>query len=81
MAWRCSGETNAELIDNLYKNGLITSTRVREAMMKVGFGDFLSFNLHPSRAIKSRTSFSIALQFNICMVSNAKSQEMSRYTG
>ncbi|TVY45467.1 putative protein-L-isoaspartate O-methyltransferase [Lachnellula subtilissima] len=35
MAWRCSGKTNVELIDNLFKNGLITSPRVRDAMMKV----------------------------------------------
>ncbi|TVY87205.1 putative protein-L-isoaspartate O-methyltransferase [Lachnellula willkommii] len=35
MAWRCSGKTNVELIDNLFKNGLITSARVRDAMMKV----------------------------------------------
>ncbi|KAJ5046482.1 uncharacterized protein L3040_003725 [Drepanopeziza brunnea f. sp. 'multigermtubi'] len=35
MAWRCSGRTNMELIDNLFKNGLITSPRVRDAMMNV----------------------------------------------
>jgi protein-L-isoaspartate(D-aspartate) O-methyltransferase len=35
MAWRCSGNTNKELIDNLFKGGLITSSRVRDAMMKV----------------------------------------------
>jgi len=37
MAWRCSGKSNVELIDNLFKNGLITSARVRDAMMKVFF--------------------------------------------
>jgi len=35
MAWRCSGNTNIELIDNLFKNDLIKSIRVRDAMMKV----------------------------------------------
>ncbi|CAL3971790.1 hypothetical protein PZA11_005077 [Diplocarpon coronariae] len=35
MAWQCSGRTNTELIDNLFKNGLITSSRVRDAMAKV----------------------------------------------
>lgn len=35
MAWRCSGKTNGELIENLFRNGLITSTRVRDAMLKV----------------------------------------------
>lgn len=35
MAWTCSGRTNEELIDNLWKNGLITSERVRDAMKRV----------------------------------------------
>jgi len=29
MAWRCSGSTNVELIENMAKNGLINSPRVR----------------------------------------------------
>jgi len=35
MAWRCSGSSNKELVENLFKNGLITSSRVRDAMMMV----------------------------------------------
>jgi len=35
MAWRSSGATNADLISNLFRNGLITTTRVRDAMLKV----------------------------------------------
>jgi hypothetical protein len=35
MAWRCSGSSNKELVDNLFKGGLITSSRVRDAMMRV----------------------------------------------
>ncbi|KAE8449979.1 hypothetical protein EG329_007118 [Mollisiaceae sp. DMI_Dod_QoI] len=35
MAWRCSGNTNAELIENLFKAELITSSKVKDAMMKV----------------------------------------------
>ncbi|KAF4556308.1 Protein-L-isoaspartate(D-aspartate) O-methyltransferase-like protein [Elsinoe fawcettii] len=35
MAWRCSGSTNSELVQNLYDNGLITSERVKNAMLKV----------------------------------------------
>lgn len=34
-AWRCSGRTNAELIQNLYKGQLITTSRVRDAMSSV----------------------------------------------
>jgi protein-L-isoaspartate(D-aspartate) O-methyltransferase len=50
MAWRCSGNTNKELIDNLFKGGLITSSRVRDAMMKVS-----SQSLHPKASIKILT--------------------------
>jgi protein-L-isoaspartate(D-aspartate) O-methyltransferase len=35
MAWRCSGRTNAELIQNLFTQGLITSPLVRDAMTAV----------------------------------------------
>jgi len=35
MAWRCSGRTNAELIANLYKSGLITSAHVKDSMSSV----------------------------------------------
>ena len=35
MAWRCSGSTNAELIENLFNKGLITSIRVKQAMTGV----------------------------------------------
>ncbi|KAK8869843.1 protein-L-isoaspartate O-methyltransferase [Kwoniella newhampshirensis] len=35
MAWMSSGRTNAELVDNMMANGLITSTRVAEAMRNV----------------------------------------------
>lgn len=32
MAWRCSGRTNAELVDNLFEAGIIKSERIRQAM-------------------------------------------------
>lgn len=32
MAWRCSGSSNDELVDNLYKAGIIKSDRIKEAM-------------------------------------------------
>lgn len=35
MAWRCSGSTNESLIENMWKNGLITDPRVKEAFLKV----------------------------------------------
>ncbi|CAF0807428.1 unnamed protein product [Brachionus calyciflorus] len=35
MAWKSSGRTHAELINNLYNNGVITNERVRNAMLVV----------------------------------------------
>ncbi|KAH8687287.1 protein-L-isoaspartate O-methyltransferase [Tricladium varicosporioides] len=35
MAWRSSGHSNTELIENLFRNGLIKTERVRDAFMKV----------------------------------------------
>lgn len=35
MAWYCSGSTNTELIENLFKAGLIENERVKEAMIGV----------------------------------------------
>lgn len=35
MAWRSSGATNAALIANLLENGLITTERVKQAMLGV----------------------------------------------
>jgi protein-L-isoaspartate(D-aspartate) O-methyltransferase len=35
MAWRSSGATNEQLIENMAANGCIESERVKEAMLKV----------------------------------------------
>lgn len=35
MAWYCSGSTNTELIENLFKAELIQNERVKEAMIGV----------------------------------------------
>lgn len=35
MAWQCSGRSNEELIENLWRRGLIKSPTVRDAMKKV----------------------------------------------
>jgi len=40
MAWRSSGKTNAELVENLWRNGLVSSVRVREAMKRVDRAHF-----------------------------------------
>jgi hypothetical protein len=41
MAWYCSGSTNTELIENLFKTGLIQNERVKEAMIGVSMFDLL----------------------------------------
>ncbi|EFY97875.2 protein-L-isoaspartate(D-aspartate) O-methyltransferase [Metarhizium robertsii] len=35
MAWRCSGGSNEQLIENLWRSGLITDPRAKEAFLKV----------------------------------------------
>jgi hypothetical protein len=40
MAWRSSGATHRELIENLFQNGLIKDRRIKEAMLSVDRGDF-----------------------------------------
>ncbi|KAJ6781125.1 hypothetical protein PWT90_00706 [Aphanocladium album] len=35
MAWRCSGSTNKELIENMWKHKLISDEQVKEAFLKV----------------------------------------------
>ena len=40
MAWRSSGNTNEELVNNMAKNGLIEDERVKRAMLGVS-GDFV----------------------------------------
>ncbi len=35
MAWRCSGSSNAALVNNLVANGLISNERVKKAMLAV----------------------------------------------
>ncbi|PHH74325.1 hypothetical protein CDD80_3164 [Ophiocordyceps camponoti-rufipedis] len=35
MAWRCSGRSNAALVENLWRHGLITEAAVKEAFLRV----------------------------------------------
>ncbi|PCH35062.1 Pcmt1-prov protein [Wolfiporia cocos MD-104 SS10] len=41
MAWTCTGATNAELIKNMAKHGLINSARVQAAMSKVDRSNYV----------------------------------------
>ncbi|PKY07684.1 protein-L-isoaspartate O-methyltransferase [Aspergillus campestris IBT 28561] len=40
MAWYCSGSSNTEMIENLYRTGLIKNERVKDAMLKVDRGHY-----------------------------------------
>jgi len=40
MAWFCTGKTNAELINNLLKAGIINNPRVADAMRQVDRGNY-----------------------------------------
>lgn len=42
MAWRSHGKTNQELVQNLKKNGIITDSRVEQAMLAVDRGNYVS---------------------------------------
>ncbi|XP_052275373.1 protein-L-isoaspartate(D-aspartate) O-methyltransferase-like isoform X4 [Dreissena polymorpha] len=44
MAWRSSGSSNANLVDNLHANGIIKDLRVIEAMKAVDRKHFCKFN-------------------------------------
>ncbi|KAJ6263752.1 hypothetical protein Dda_2323 [Drechslerella dactyloides] len=44
MSWRSSGGTNAELVENMRRNGLIESSATYEAMLKVDRGNFAGVN-------------------------------------
>lgn len=40
MAWRSTGSSNSELIDNLQRHGMFSDERVKNAMLSVDRGDF-----------------------------------------
>jgi len=42
MAWFCSGKTNAELVNNLLKAGIIDSPRIADAMRQVDRGNYVT---------------------------------------
>ena len=44
MAWRSSGRNHLELIKNMFTNGIIKSTSVRDAMLAVDRGHFAPRN-------------------------------------
>ncbi|KAF2033310.1 protein-L-isoaspartate O-methyltransferas-like protein [Setomelanomma holmii] len=46
MAWRSSGSSNESLINNLARNGLIESNRVKEAMLKVDRAHFAPYSAY-----------------------------------
>lgn len=50
MAWRSSGSSNQSLIDNLEKNGLIETKRVKDAMLQV-----LPTTIHALRQVRQFT--------------------------
>jgi hypothetical protein len=51
MAWRSSGASHRELIENLFKNGLIKNQRIKEAMLQTDRADFTE---HKSDAYDDR---------------------------
>jgi len=44
MGWRASGKNNAELVDNLQRQGLFNTDRIKDVMLAVDRGDFAPDN-------------------------------------
>lgn len=44
MAWHCSGATNRELVTNLFRSSLITSDRVKNALLNVDRAHFATID-------------------------------------
>ena len=51
MAWRSSGGSHRELIENLYRNGLIKDQSIKEVMLQTDRADFTD---HKSDAYEDR---------------------------
>ncbi|KAJ4347667.1 hypothetical protein N0V95_005210 [Ascochyta clinopodiicola] len=49
MAWRSSGSSNQSLVDNLEKNGLIETKRVKDAMLQVDRAHYAPRNPYDDR--------------------------------
>lgn len=52
MAWRSTGYNNAALITNLVSNGLISSDRVKHAMLNVGSPALFKHSFQLSRSTR-----------------------------
>jgi hypothetical protein len=46
MSWRCTGKSNAELIANLKRHGLIKTESVRKAMELIDRADYCPFEAY-----------------------------------
>ena len=44
MAWRCSGATNEELIDNLARSGILTNIKICDALKQVDRKNYAPMN-------------------------------------
>jgi len=49
MAWRSHGSSNAELVQNMYKNGLVKSQEVLKAMQAVDRGNYVKNSPYEDR--------------------------------
>lgn len=65
MAWYCSGSTNTELVENLFKGGLIKDSRVKDAMLGVRFTSHQSHSSLPSHHVHARSN---SIQFNPTLI-------------
>ncbi|KAJ9469876.1 Protein-L-isoaspartate O-methyltransferase [Diplonema papillatum] len=41
MSWRCSGRSNAELVENMFRAELIRSPRVKATLLRIDRGNYV----------------------------------------
>ncbi|CAL8088228.1 unnamed protein product [Calicophoron daubneyi] len=60
MAWQSSGRTHAELVNNLFKNGVLQTERVKDIMMSVDRGHFTKYNAYDDKPLSIGYSATIS---------------------
>ncbi|CAL8088225.1 unnamed protein product [Calicophoron daubneyi] len=60
LAWRSGGRTNSELVNNLFKNGVLQTERVKNVMLSVDRGSFTKYYPYDDRPISIGYSATIS---------------------
>ena len=69
MAWRSSGRDNASLVEELTRNGLVSSRRVQRAMLAVDRGYFCAHQPYQDSPQSIGLSLSLSVFVCVCVCS------------